>query len=447
LAQPLGPPWRVHAKALNTMFMTLGENPIGWASAYLPMNAALRALVDQMGDAALTGPVLSAVGALALWKCARLLWPEDREAAIVAILLYALSGQILVAGMTAYAMPAHLTFNLVWLWLFLLDRRRYDLACLFVGLVATGLHQPLFHPLFVAPFLVLTLRDRRWSRLALFIGGYALICGFWLAWPHLTRHFLTDAPAAATGADFWARLAQVLAVGDASRWPNMAANLLRFVAWQPWLLTPLMALGFLRGAPRPWVFALAASVVLPALAMAILLPYQGHGFGYRYLHGVLGPAILLAAAGFCAPKDQREKLRFAFRWQALSTLCVVAPLQFWFAHHLYTPYAQADAALRRANVDLVIVEADRAPFAADLVINRPDLTNRPLRLLAQHVDDDLLAAVCKPGVTVAIAPPGLFLPIRDYFAMQAEAPRASEGELARKLIAAGCAVREIAGSP
>ena len=75
----------------------------------------------------------------------------------MALLLLVLSGQVLFAGMTAFAMPAHLFVNLLWLWLFLADRRRTDLVALAVGFVGTGLHQPLFHPLFVLPFLVLLL--------------------------------------------------------------------------------------------------------------------------------------------------------------------------------------------------------------------------------------------------------------------------------------------------
>src|SRR3546814_9095813 len=65
---------------------------------------------------------MTLLGALALWGCARRIWPENREAAVVALLLYAGTGQIWLNGMTAYAMPAHLTINLCWLW-FVLRRR------------------------------------------------------------------------------------------------------------------------------------------------------------------------------------------------------------------------------------------------------------------------------------------------------------------------------------
>src|SRR3546814_19029825 len=98
------------------MFMFHTDHREAWASAYLPVNAALRVLVGWVALPALTGPLLTLLGALALWGCARRIWPENREAAVVALLLYAGTGQIWLNGMTAYALPAHLTINLCWLW-------------------------------------------------------------------------------------------------------------------------------------------------------------------------------------------------------------------------------------------------------------------------------------------------------------------------------------------
>ena len=50
-------------------------------------------------DPALTSPLLTGLGLLFLWLCARRLWPQDREAPFIAALLYMASGQILFAGM------------------------------------------------------------------------------------------------------------------------------------------------------------------------------------------------------------------------------------------------------------------------------------------------------------------------------------------------------------
>lgn len=235
LAWPLPTVWRGDAAALNLQFMLPVQHPVAWVSAYLPGNAMIRTLVGTIADPALTGPIYTALSVLLLWGCARRIWPQDKawdhEAATVALLLLVLSGQVLFTGMTAFAMPAHLFVNLLWLWLFLADRRRTDLVALAVGFVGTGLHQPLFHPLFVLPFLVLLLSKhywgrRRWGRLALFVGVYALIGAFWMWWPHYI-HGLVAGPGSVTdpGIGFIERLQSVVKQNDHPL-PVMASNLL-----------------------------------------------------------------------------------------------------------------------------------------------------------------------------------------------------------------------------
>lgn len=446
LAQPLQPFWQAHADALNMTFMLPVARPIAWVSGYLPMNAALRAFVGLFVDPALTGPMLVALGALALWKCARLLWSDDRETALVALLLYFSSGQVLVAGMTTYAMPAHLALNLVWLWLFLLDRRGADFGALAVAAVATGLHQPLFHPLFAAPFLILLLRDRAWPRVLIYGAGYAAICTFWLVWPYVTLGLITGPESAPShpGGDYLTRMVQTLFHGDGLRLPNMAANLTRFAAWQSPLLLPLMAAGLLFARKQRPTLALAACVALPVCVMAVLLPYQGHGFGYRYLHGVIGPAILLAVQGWRSLAGEAPLLRSMLTRVTLGVLVLVLPLQLTFAHEFYAPFAEVDKRIRESKLDYVIISAREAPFAADLVINHADLSNHPIRLLAESVDDDLLLTLCRDGANVGLSSAALVAGINAYFGAEpiAEA-EARMSALAPRLGAAGCGVERI----
>ncbi len=81
------------------------------------------------------------------------IWPNEKENALVAVLLLAASAQFLLMAMTSYAMSAHLALNTIWLWLYSRpERRRFYLAPV-VGVLAIGLHQPIVHALFVAPFL------------------------------------------------------------------------------------------------------------------------------------------------------------------------------------------------------------------------------------------------------------------------------------------------------
>ena len=449
LVQPLDAFWQPQADALNTLFMLPVSHPTAWVSAYLPMNAALRACVALVADPSLTGPLITALGVLPLWKCARHFWPQEREPAFVASLLYAGSGQVLFAGMTSYAMPAHLTSNLLWLWLFLMRKPAADFGALAIGLVATGLHQPLFHPLFALPFIVGLLRDRAWTRVALFGAGYSAICASWLAWPLLIHSLLAglDSGPAASGTDYWSRFVDTIFNGDATRFADMAGNILRFAAWQPVLLFPLMITGIALGWRKRMTGALAVSFALPIAVMALILPYQGHGFGYRYLHGVLGPAILLSAGGWRELTRFDPGVRPLLVRTTIAGVALLLPLQAAMAHAFYAPFAQIDASIRASGADYAIVGKDDAPFAADLVINRPDLSNRPIRLLAGKVTDSLIAGICRPGNRVAMTTDDLFASWNIYLGI---APRGAAdarfASLSEALRTAGCTTERI-GAP
>ena len=79
-------------------------------------------------------------------------------------------------------MPAHLALNTIWLWLYSRpDRRAFYLAP-FVGVVAIGLHQPIVHALFVAPFLVRLVLQRRWRTVGIFTVIYLAGCLGWFMW-------------------------------------------------------------------------------------------------------------------------------------------------------------------------------------------------------------------------------------------------------------------------
>lgn len=448
LVQPLPKLWQSHAGALNTSFMLPVAHPVAWVSAYLPMNAALRTAVGWFADPSLTGPLMVALGLIFLWKCCRQLWPDDPEAALVAGLLYIGSGQVLLAGMTAYAMPAHLALNLLWLWMFLLNRRVTDLAALLAGFVATGLHQPLFHPLFAAPILFTLVRERNWPRVALFAVGYGAICAFWLAWPHW-MHALVAGPNSteAGGTDYITRLSMTLSKGDPLRWREVAANVLRFFAWQHILLLPLIVAGIAVARRERFAGALAFSLILSVCVMFLILPYQGHGFGYRYAHGVIGAAILLAVYGWRQVGAYRAWLRPLVMRTTLAGIIVLLPIQLWMGHSFYAPYARIGDRISTSGDDYVIVGETDAPYSHDLVINRPDLSNRPIRLFGEEMDGALIRNICRPGVRVGMPTGALLRPIEEYYVMP-RSPKADAriANFSPRLNAAGCTVDRI-GAP
>ena len=457
LAWPLPVAWQPDSGPLNLLFMLPVHRPIAWVSAYLPGNAMLRAGVGLLtGDPAWTGPLLTALSLLLLVGCARRLWPQDRAAQAVSLALFAGAGSVWIMAMTAYAMPAHLAANLLWLWLFLRDRRGHDALALLVGVVATGLHQPLFHPLFVAPWLVLLLAERRWARFALFAGGYAAIGLGWLLWPGVT-HGLVSGPLSVTdpvGSDYLSRFLDTLRNGSSEHASLLACNMLRFIAWQHVLMLPLLLAGIRtirRSTPDGRTSAaLAAGVIGQIVVMALILPYQGHGFGYRYLHGLTGSVALLGGFGWRALAGSQAWLRpMLVRTTALGLL-VLLPIQAWMAHALYAPFAAVSTRIDASHADYTVIGADDGPFALDLVLNPPDLGRKPVRLVAEEVEDfDALASrLCR---TAGQVPVRVALPTGHLFTAMAAAfhappsPQADSrlAELTQAFSEAGCVVSRL----
>ena len=178
--------------------------------------------------------------------------------------------------------------------------------------------------------------------------------------------------------------------------PLMIANLLRFVAWENLALVPLILLGLGavrrgEGLARP----LAAGLVLTTLAMTFLLPYQAIGWGYRYLHGLIGSCALLAAYGWREHSDRMEVRGFV-RAATLATL-VAVPFLAWQAATVARPYAQVDRMIDGIDADMAVIETEGPVFRIDEVRNRPDLTNRPIRLASHLLSPADIGILCARG--------------------------------------------------
>jgi hypothetical protein len=165
----------------------------------------------------------------------------------------------------------------------------------------------------------------------------------------------------------------------------MARNILRFVAWQNPLMIALGVFAVIAawrqgGVPR----ALIAGVLLTLTVVTIVMPLQGHGWGYRYLHGLLGSISLIAAVGWVRLTSGTGPRRWSphAAWAGLLacsilSLFVLLPIRSLQARAFIAPFAKAQTAMEQTNADVVLVDADKTFFAADLVRNQPLLTNRP----------------------------------------------------------------------
>jgi len=396
--------WRPFVRALVPIFLRPIPGSVGLISAYLPGNAALRALVGLVASPNWTSPLLAGLAVLALFRVARKLWPAQPEPVVATVLTLTTSAQMLATASTSFAMTAHMAVNLVWLCLFLRDDRIGHAGAIVAGFIGTGLHQIVFHPLFVAPFILQLILQRRWRLSALYVGAYAAICTFWVAYPGIILAGVAapaDQTMAAAGPHFLAHVAKMIETFSLGLNLELTlTNLLRLLAWQnivilPLLIASLAAIKRGDGVARPLALGVALTTLVPFLLMA----WQGNGWGYRYLHGCLGNLALLAGYGWLnltahSGSDQRGR---ALSWLAIATafsVLVLLPAHVLQMQHFEAPYRDAEAAIRHAPTDVVFVDPSQMPFAIDLVRNDPFLRNRPKILLLTHLGDAQIATLC-----------------------------------------------------
>lgn len=408
-AAPLGRQWREYDEALVPAFLLESVAPEALVSGYLPVNAALRLAFSKLANPAFFNPALALIGGVALWQVARREMADDHRARLVVLLIYLTSTQMLAAAMTTYAMTAHMALNMIWLWAFLRGGRVGHAIALSTAFLAIGLHQVVFHALFVAPFLLWRIRAGEW-RIALLYGvAYMAIAGWWVSYSGFVaaRTGIGLGVAHEASSFFVEKLQPLLLQRDPKTLPLMLLNVLRFVAWQNLALLLLLAFALPfawrdRGIGGPLTWGIAGAL----LTFALILPYQGHGWGYRYLHPMLGSFALLAGIGY-----QRLAARCPGRADAIvlaSTALTLAgslPLLLGKTYAFVAPHVAVERIAAGKTADFLIIDTEVSPTtdgrwaanAIDHVRNDPYLKNYPLRFSSRHLDRSAILELCRRG--------------------------------------------------
>lgn len=408
LAAPIVPEWREYAAALVPAFLRNSHQPLALVSDYLPMNALLRLGFSQIADPAFFNPMLALIGGIALFDIARTLFGDDTRARWVVLLVYALSTQVLVAAMTTYAMTAHMALNLVWVAAFLRGGKAGHGIAITIAFTAVGLHQLAFHPLFAAPFLLWRLRQGQWRVVLLYGLAYVAIVGWWFSYPGITAAATGISPGGEGENGIIAdKIVPLLFKRDPYTISLMLLNLLRFIAWQNLALIPLL----FAAVPVAWrAKTIAAPLLWGILAfiifITIVLPFQGHGWGYRYLHPFLGNFALLAGLGY-----QRLAARIGQRADgtvlilSAATLVLAFPFLLTRTYAFVAPHVALEQLIAEQKTDFVVLDTENVPSldgrwaanAIDNVRNSPDLDNPTLRFSSIHLGPVSIGALCRRG--------------------------------------------------
>src|SRR6185503_10974472 len=192
-----------------------------------------RAIFLILGIRSLTNAALAGLSILALAGITKKLWPREESFPLIACLLLATSAQFLLMSMTAFAMPAHLCMNLVWLWFYTRNDRWSCLATPWIGALAMGLHNPVVHGLFVLPFLIRIVRAKQWPRTLYFGCVYTLGCSAWLTWMLYVSNGVLSAGGEPT-------LSSVFVLPGLAQVLIQIMNLSLMVSWQSYALVFLV---------------------------------------------------------------------------------------------------------------------------------------------------------------------------------------------------------------
>ncbi|PAW78392.1 MAG: hypothetical protein B9S32_07660 [Verrucomicrobia bacterium Tous-C9LFEB] len=354
---------------------------------YLPVYSLLLLLAGWLGDPWLLNPLLSAACVVLIYQVARQQRVSTSYGAIAVVFL-ATSVQFLITGLSGYSMTSHLFFSLCWLWLYSHSNKRFYYAAPLLGALAIGLHQPVCHLLFVAPFLVRLVRDKRYVAFLYSVIVYGGAGLFWLGWMHLMRPQVNSDTVHMFGfPPFGMFCLQGINSVLTMNWQNFAMAFC-FVC----------ATGLVREFPT-FVSDLFYGIVLTFVFYCFFLSDQGHGWGYRYLFPVYGNLCLVAAWA-------AVHLSISRTWilaMAGVALFVQLPLRAAEVRREVGRMATAYRDLRAIKADYVVVDTLQGWYSMDLVRNDPWMSQAPLFLYSLRVSPEMLERLKKEGITVTIS--------------------------------------------
>jgi hypothetical protein len=384
--------WWSFAQGLTPHFVYLHIQDHRWIANYLPGYAMLRALAQFIQIEAFLNPLLSAGSVLITWQIAKKIWPNEQSQSLICVVLLATSSQFLITGMSFYSMPCHLCLNLLWLYLFLRGGRLGHGLAPWIGIAALNLHQPNVHAMFVIPFLVQMAVSRVWKKIfyyAMIYGLGCLICFWWMDIRKPPTPLRQSAQVISKSipnhlqninASTTKSFRDALHLPKLDQFVLQPMNLALFASWQSLALTlfSLLALGSWKKMPQN-LKLLGFGICLTFGFYLFFNSTQGHGWGYRYAHAVLGNFVFIAAYGWIELKKLISH-RCALMVLCFSTILAVAiqfPVRCFQVERVIRPFAESSKWIQSQKAPFVVVETRWIWYGRDLIRNDPFLENHP----------------------------------------------------------------------
>jgi hypothetical protein len=390
------------------------------ASAYWPAYALLLTPFTLAGIPWALNPLLSALTVLVLHRIGLMIFGNQQSAGLV--VLFTIASPVFVAdGISYYSMTAHLLMNAVYMLLLLQPTPKRLFAAGLVGSIALTLHNPYPHLLFAIPWLVwIAHSEKGFVRLLQIGAGYlplSLLLGLGWYWflGELTHRGINGSETA----NMSARVASAFTLPDTAILVARLAGFAKVWLWTVPGLVVLACFGAWRWRTNAPLRLLWISAVLTYLGYFLVVPDQGHGWGFRYFHSawlalpLLGAAALTARHGTSADRAE-EPHAPSSGIQAFAAYCVFGSLLFAVGLRVYQIndfMSDHLAQLPSAPVSapkVVIIDPSRSFYGVDLVQNDPFLRDGVINLLSHGTRaNEAMMAKFRPSYRRLFAdPPG-----------------------------------------
>jgi hypothetical protein len=354
------------------------DSSCSWRLSYLPLHSMLQAPFIALGVDRLGVPLTAGASVWLVASIARKLWPSRPTRAYVAALTLATSTQVLIMSMTMYSMPTHLLFTLMWLWLYVDDRRWANALLPWVGVLAIGVHSPFPHILFIPPFLLRYLRNRRF----VFLGYVGVVYAAGLMyWYGFLQHIAQGSSTAIATVGQTASVATgVFQMPTALHGFTTALHLALVPSWNA-PVAIVLVLSAMLAWPRLDKFSrdAALSVIVMVVARGLMLTPQGEGWGYRYIYDGLADIALLSAVGaeiLALAIGGRRAVGLVLA-SFVAAIAVQLPLRAWGVDSVISPFRQGYEWMSALPYDVVVYPTQNVQWGRQLVRNDPYLRNRP----------------------------------------------------------------------
>jgi len=276
-------------------------------------------------------------------------------------------------------MQAHLTANVLFVWLLLKPTPYRAFAAGSVGSLALVLHQPFPHALFAVPWILAIARrqEHRQSLIALALGYLPVLIFVGAGWLQLR--------ASVTAGDSGFNVIGNNLSGDFSLPDKPIIDMRVAAAVKMWIwavpgLFIFAILGRIRRGDNEFVRLMTQSAVVTFVGYLFVIFDQGHGWGYRYFHSAWGVIPILAGCAMTGRPESDGRLAAFAGAASMLSLFLIMPFQMMQIDTMISRHLAQLPDLRKPGNDVYFIRIPGGFYSADLVQMDPLLRDEDLIL-------------------------------------------------------------------